>query len=69
MANEESSNDAILQKLEQELREREQALKEIFIQSAATALPTPEQIQNWDSLKEMNRVQIEKIRQSIQDLE
>jgi hypothetical protein len=69
MANEESSNDAILQKLKQELGEREQALKEIYIQSAATALPTPGQIQNWDSLKEMNRVQIEKIRQSIQDLE
>jgi hypothetical protein len=69
MANEESSGNATLQTIEQKLREHELALKEIYAQTAATALPTPEQIQNFDCLKETNRVQIEKICQSIQELE
>ncbi|WP_254062205.1 hypothetical protein [Acidobacterium sp. S8] len=69
MTDKESGDNATLSQLEQELRKHELALKEIYAQSAGTALPTPEQIQNWDCLKEMERIQIEKIRQSIQELE
>ena len=51
------------------LQKYELDLKEIYLQSAAATLPTPEQIQNWDCLKEANRIQIEKLRQSIKELE
>jgi hypothetical protein len=51
------------------LKEYELNLKGIYAQIAATTLPTPEQIQKWDALKEINRINIERIRQSIDDLE
>jgi hypothetical protein len=69
MENEEPIENSTLHRLKQELEKYELDLKEIYLQSAAATLPTPEQIQNWDCLKEANRIQIEKLRQSIKELE
>jgi hypothetical protein len=69
MENEEPIENSTLHKLKQELEKYELGLKEIYLQSATATLPTPEQIQNWDCLKEANRIQIEKLHQSIKELE
>ena len=69
MENEEPIENSTLHRLKQDLEKYELDLKEIYLQSAAATLPTPEQIQNWDCLKEANRIQIEKLRQSIKELE
>jgi hypothetical protein len=58
-----------LYELKRELEKNELDLKKIYLESTATALPTPEQIQNWDCLKEANRIRIEKLHQSIKELE
>jgi len=69
MENEEPRENSTLHRLKQDLEKYELDLKEIYLQNAAATLPTPEQIQNWDCLKEANRIQIEKLRQSIKELE
>jgi hypothetical protein len=69
MENEGLSGNSTLDALKQELEKYELDLKEIYLQIAATMLPTAEQIQNWDCLKEANRIHIEKLHQSIKELE
>jgi hypothetical protein len=69
MENEEPIGNPTLDELKQELEKYELDLKTIYLQVAATKLPTPEQIQNWDCIKEANRIQIEKLHQSIKELE
>ena len=69
MENEEPIGDSKLDELKQELERYELELKTIYLQVAATKLPTPEQIQDWDCVKEANRIHIEKLHQSIKELE
>ena len=69
MANEDLTVSPTIPMLEQKLQKCELSLKQIYVEIAAIALPTPEQIQNWDNLKEIIRIQIEKTRQSIKDRE
>jgi hypothetical protein len=68
MANKGTPEDRTIKILEQKLQEYELNLKEIYAQIAATILPTPEQIENWDHLKEINRIHIEQTRQQIKEL-
>jgi hypothetical protein len=68
MANKGTPEDRTIKILEQKLQECELNLKEIYAQIAAATLPTPEQIGNWDHLKEINRIHIEQTRQQIKEL-
>ena len=69
MANQGTPENLTIEMLEQKLKRYEVNLKEIYAEIAAAALPTPEQIQNWDHLKEINRIHIEQTRQQIKELE
>jgi hypothetical protein len=68
MANKGTPEDRTINILEQKLQEYELNLKEIYAQIAATTLPTPEQIENWDHLKQINRIHIEQTRRQIKEL-